>query len=65
MEPEHNRNSPGRPLAVETVAEGVETEEQLSMLRNEGCDFAQGFMLGRPMPAIELERLLDREKAES
>jgi EAL domain-containing protein (putative c-di-GMP-specific phosphodiesterase class I) len=32
------------------------------MLRNEGCDFAQGFMLGRPMPAIELERLLDREK---
>jgi len=52
-------------LDLETVAEGVETEEQLSMLRNEGCDFAQGFMLGRPMPAIELERLLDREKAES
>lgn len=52
-------------LGLETVAEGVETEEQLAMLRNEGCEFAQGYLLGRPMPANELERLLDREKADT
>ncbi|HVW42298.1 MAG TPA: EAL domain-containing protein [Amycolatopsis sp.] len=36
------------------VAEGVETEEQLEMLRKLGCDQAQGFYLGRPAPADEL-----------
>jgi diguanylate cyclase (GGDEF)-like protein/PAS domain S-box-containing protein len=51
-------------LELETVAEGVETEEQLNFLRSEGCDFAQGFLLGRPMPAIDFERLLDLEKTE-
>ena len=36
------------------VAEGVETVEQLEIIRDLGCDKAQGFLLGRPMPAAQL-----------
>jgi EAL domain-containing protein (putative c-di-GMP-specific phosphodiesterase class I) len=36
------------------VAEGVETTEQLEIIRELGCDRAQGFLLGRPMPAADL-----------
>jgi EAL domain-containing protein (putative c-di-GMP-specific phosphodiesterase class I) len=39
-----------RGLGVLTVAEGVETQRQLDELRALGCDFAQGFFLGRPRP---------------
>jgi EAL domain-containing protein (putative c-di-GMP-specific phosphodiesterase class I) len=38
-------------LGLATVAEGVEDEETLDALRRIGCDVAQGFLLGRPMPA--------------
>ncbi len=38
----------GRSLHVPVLAEGVETLEQLEVLRNEGCNEAQGFLLGRP-----------------
>ena len=40
----------GRRLGVRTVAEGVETAEHLACARREGCDEAQGFLLGRPAP---------------
>jgi diguanylate cyclase (GGDEF)-like protein len=36
------------------VAEGIETVEQLEVIRELGCDKAQGFLLGRPMPAAQL-----------
>ncbi len=40
-----------RNLGVQSVAEGVETPEALQALSEFGCDFAQGFLIGRPMPA--------------
>jgi diguanylate cyclase (GGDEF)-like protein len=43
-------------LGRRVVGEGVETEAQLAFLRAIGCDEAQGFLLGRPMPANELLR---------
>lgn len=44
-------------LGLETIAEGVETWEQLRYLQDIGCDCIQGFLLGRPMPKEEMEKL--------
>ncbi|HTZ08270.1 MAG TPA: EAL domain-containing protein [Acidimicrobiales bacterium] len=41
-------------LGVATVAEGVETPVQMEVVRALGCDFAQGYLLGRPVPAAAL-----------
>jgi EAL domain-containing protein (putative c-di-GMP-specific phosphodiesterase class I) len=43
----------GRSLEIPVLAEGVETQIQLSILKAEGCDEAQGYLLGRPQP-VEL-----------
>jgi UDP-glucose 4-epimerase len=45
-------------LGVRTVAEGVETPYQLSHVRKAGCDLAQGFFIGRPVPATHLVQLI-------
>ena len=39
----------GKSLGLEVVAEGVETDDQLDWLRRHGCDFAQGWAIGRPV----------------
>ena len=41
-------------LGLQVVAEGVETEQQLDALRSLDCDFAQGFLFSRPVPAEAL-----------
>jgi predicted signal transduction protein with EAL and GGDEF domain len=49
---------------METVAEGVETEDQLARVGIEGCSEAQGYLFGRPMPAREVLRFLGVEPQE-
>ncbi|MBI1260800.1 MAG: EAL domain-containing protein [Rhizobiales bacterium] len=49
-------------LGVYVVAEGVETAYQLDVLRELGCDEAQGFLLGRPMMANEFEMFLQHSR---
>jgi diguanylate cyclase len=44
-----------RALEVETIAEGVENEEQLAFVRKPGCNAAQGYFIGRPVPAAGIE----------
>ena len=48
-------------LDVPVVAEGVETEGQLELLRNANCDLVQGFYFSRPLPPEEFEKLIQRE----
>lgn len=48
-------------LNIETVAEGVETREQFSFLRDRNCDIVQGFLLGKPVNKIEFEKILIRQ----
>lgn len=48
----------GRSLDKRLVAEGVETQAQLDVIRQLGCHEAQGYLLGRPQPAQDVPRLL-------
>ena len=52
-------------LDVPTIAEGVETAEQMFALKEMGCDIVQGYYFSRPVPAAEYEKfLVDRMKRE-
>jgi diguanylate cyclase (GGDEF)-like protein len=48
----------GANLGLRVIAEGIETAEQLSVLRTLGCQLGQGFHLGSPVPAAEIESLI-------
>ncbi len=50
-------------LRLRVIAEGVETDDQLELLRRHHCDEVQGFLLGKPMPAEEFERKFLRNGA--
>ena len=49
-------------LKVPVVAEGVETENQLRLLKAADCDLVQGYYFSRPLPPEEFEKLIEREK---
>lgn len=49
----------GKALSIETLAEGVEQQQELSLLRDEECDSGQGFLFARPLAADAAERFLD------
>ena len=49
----------GRNLGLQVVAEGVETTEAWNELSRLGCDVAQGFLLSRPVPPLEIRRVLE------
>jgi EAL domain-containing protein (putative c-di-GMP-specific phosphodiesterase class I) len=55
----------GRALNLQTIAEGIETPEQLSQLRAMVCDQAQGYYFAKPLWPEEAERLLRKRHIET
>jgi EAL domain-containing protein (putative c-di-GMP-specific phosphodiesterase class I) len=51
-----------RALRLTTIAEGVESLEQLHALRHLGCDLAQGFFFTTPQPPAHITRLLESDR---
>jgi len=45
-------------MNLKVIAEGVETEEQFNFLSNHGCEVIQGFLISKPVPTDEFEKLL-------
>ena len=53
----------GRSLGMTTVAEGVETPDQMARIRAEGCTDVQGYLISKPIPADALMTLLVAHQA--
>ena len=53
----------GRNLGMQVVAEGVETLEQMTLLKQLGCEFAQGYLFARPLDSLALARTLVTSEA--
>jgi diguanylate cyclase (GGDEF)-like protein/PAS domain S-box-containing protein len=53
----------GKSLGIVTTAEGVETDAQFNLLRQEGCTQAQGYLFSPPRPVAEVESMLSRARA--
>ncbi|MGA7877101.1 MAG: EAL domain-containing protein, partial [Desulfoferrobacter sp.] len=51
----------GKSLKLRVVAEGVETQEQLSFFRNQECDEVQGYLFSHPLPPKEMTKLLQQK----
>ena len=50
-------------LWLKVIAEGVETELQRELLQSAGCDYAQGYLFSRPVPAEEFDALLNKRRS--
>jgi EAL domain-containing protein (putative c-di-GMP-specific phosphodiesterase class I) len=48
----------GASLGVETIAEGIETIDQLELVRRAGCTEVQGYLISRPRPASDLPKII-------
>jgi diguanylate cyclase (GGDEF)-like protein/PAS domain S-box-containing protein len=55
----------GQALGLSVVAEGVEFADQMDELREVGCSFAQGYLLGRPVPANDIAERLRTDRSEA
>ena len=53
----------GKALSIETFAEGIEQQQELSLLRDEGCDNGQGFLVARPLDVAGTEAFLQSRAA--
>ena len=49
-------------LKLPVIAEGVETEKQLTLLKNAGCEYVQGYYFSRPVPPEEFEEFIKRAR---
>ncbi len=45
-------------LKIRVIAEGIETESQLNILKNLGCDYGQGYLMSKPLPMETMEKLI-------
>ncbi|MBR3143126.1 MAG: EAL domain-containing protein, partial [Clostridiales bacterium] len=52
-------------LGIRCIAEGIETEFQVNIMRENGCDIAQGFYYDKPLPKEEFEARLETKKYDS
>jgi diguanylate cyclase (GGDEF)-like protein len=52
-------------LGIKVLAEGVETEDQLELLRQSGCDAIQGYLLSKPLPAFALQPWMAAHRAQA
>ena len=53
----------GDALELSVIAEGIENEDQLKLLRLVQCEYIQGFLVARPLPATEIDELLEKAGA--
>ena len=54
----------GRSLGIATTAEGVETDDQLDLVREQGCTEVQGFLFSPPLPQGAVDRLFGETGAQ-
>jgi predicted signal transduction protein with EAL and GGDEF domain len=50
----------GKSMSLELVAEGVETDDELALVKSSGCEFVQGYRYSKPLPADQLESWINQ-----